>query len=182
MADADRETILKWMLANKAGPSEAAGKFGVPANRIKQWAHRARKDDPASPIEAQREVEQHRLPRVSSSIPPLAASVLTRVKIVRGLLSDCRRDSAAARASGSWQAVNAFARLERQLWLDLDEATRAEAQALADAEQAKLSARPDAALIGSIVGAIRAMPPDQREQLMEAIQGPPVLRLAKGGG
>ena len=181
MADATRETVLLWMAAHNASPTDAGQHFDMPANRIKQWAHRARRAAPAIAVKSPK-VGQHRIPQVSSTIPPLAPSVLTRVKIVRGLLSDCRRDSAAARDSGSWQAVNAFARLERQLWLDLDEATRADAQATADAEQAKLSARPDAELVGSIIAALRGMPPDAREQIMDALAGPASLRLVKAGG
>ena len=118
---------------------------------------------------------QSRIPKTAPPTPPSSATV-------RVLLEQCRDDSDGAREDRSWQAVNAFLRLERQLEIDLDAAVKAEKQDAADAEQAKLSARPDGALIGSIVSAIRAMPPDQRAQLMEAIQGPPVLRLATGGG
>ena len=181
MADADRDTVLAWMAAHNASPTDAGQHFDMPANRIKQWAHRARKAAPAIAVKSPK-VGQHRIPQVSSTIPPLAPSVLTRVRIVRGLLSDCRRDATNARDDGSWQAVNAFARLERQLWLDLDQAERDEKQAAADAEQAALSARPDEALMGSIIGAIRSMPSDQRDQLMEALAGPALLRLATGGG
>jgi len=100
---------------------------------------------------------------------------------IRMLLEQARDDSDAARDDRSWQAVNAFLRLERQLLIDLDAAIKREAQAIADAKQAALAARPDGALLGSIIGAIRSMPPDQREQLMEALQGPPALRLATAG-
>ena len=114
--------------------------------------------------------------------PPRPKITIMESATIRVLIEQCRDDSDAAREDRSWQAVNAFLRLERQLLIDLDESEKREVQAAADAEQAKLSARPDAALLGSIIGAIRAMPPDQRAQLMEAIQGPPVLRLATGGG
>jgi hypothetical protein len=98
--------------------------------------------------------------------------------VVRRLLDECRRDADAARACESWQAVNAFSRLERQLWIDLSDAIKAEAQERADAEAAAMAARPDAELLGSIIGAIRSMPADQREQIMDAVAGP-ALRVVR---
>lgn len=95
-----------------------------------------------------------------------------RSDVVRRLLEECQRDANAARECDSWQAVNAFSRLERQLWIDLAEAVKAEEQEKADAEAAAMAARPDAELLGSIIGAIRSMPADQREQIMEAVAGP----------
>lgn len=104
-----------------------------------------------------------------------------RSDVVRRLLDECQRDANAARECDSWQAVNAFSRLERQLWIDLAEALKAEAQEKADAEAAAMAARPDAELLGSIIGAIRSMPADQREQIMEAVAGPSlrVVRAAQ---
>lgn len=114
--------------------------------------------------------------------PPRPKITPTAAATIRVMLEQCRDDSDMARDDHSWQAVNAFLRLERQLIIDLDAAVKREAQEAADTEQAALAARPDAELIGSIIGAVRAMPPDQRQQIMEALSGPPVLRLAKGGG
>ena len=101
-----------------------------------------------------------------------------RSEVVRRLLDECRRDADAARACESWQAVNAFSRLERQLWIDLADAIKAEAQERADAEAAAMAERPDAELLGSIIGAIRSMPADQREQIMDAVAGP-ALRVVR---
>lgn len=121
-------------------------------------------------------------PGGQTRLPTLAPDAATDSRTIRVLLEQCRDDSDLAREDHSWAAVNAFLRLERQLLIDLDAAIKRETQAVADAEQAKLAARPDGALIGSIIGAIRSMPPDQREQIMEALQGPVPLRLAKAGG
>ena len=172
MADAPSVAVLAWMAANNAGPTAAAEHFGVPVNRVKQWSYVARHATTTAPP-----VEQHRLPRMSGTAP-----VVARVDVVRALLDSCRSDAALARDANSWQAVNAFARLELQLWIDLDDATTRATQEAADAEQAALSARPDEALMGSIIGAIRSMPSDQRDQLMEALAGPALLRLATSGG
>jgi len=172
MADAPSVAVLAWMAANNAGPTAAAQQFGVPVNRVKQWAYVARHAATVAPP-----VEQHRLPRMSGAGP-----VVARVEVVRALLDTCRSDAEAARDAGSWQAVNSFARLERQLWIDLDDATTRATEEAEAAEQAALSARPDAALMGSIIGAIRSMPSDQRDQLMEALAGPAMLRLATSGG
>ena len=75
---------------------------------------------------------------------------------MRGLLSDCRRDAANARDDGSWQAVNAFARLERQLWLDLDEAERIQVQAQPFATREEM------------VAALRAIPADVLAEALAA--------------
>ena len=122
---------------------------------------------------------QNRLPRQKA-----AAAALPSSGNLRALLKQSRADAADARDSGSWQAVNSFLRLERQLLIDIDETAAREAAARAEAEAADIASRPDESLIGSIIGAIRAMPPDQRERVMEAFAGPVGLRVvgAAGGG
>lgn len=121
-------------------------------------------------------------PGGQTRLPTLAPDAATDAATVRMLLEQCRDDSDAAREDRSWAAVNAFLRLERQLLIDMDAALKREAQAAAAAAQAKLSARPDAELVGSIIAALRGMPPDAREQIMDALAGPASLRLVKAGG
>jgi hypothetical protein len=119
---------------------------------------------------------QNRIPKAKRSKGEAQSDVVLR------LIRECQTDANDARASFSWQAVNAFSRLERQLWIDLAEARKREDQERADAEQATHAARPDAELLGSIIGAIRSMPADQREQIMEAIGGPVSLRVVRSAG
>lgn len=54
MADADRDTVLAWMTANKAGPAAAGRQFGLPTNRIKQWLHVARRRVAVAPAHPER--------------------------------------------------------------------------------------------------------------------------------
>jgi hypothetical protein len=127
-----------------------------------------RKSDPPS--------TQNRLQR------PKRATLDTQSKIIRRLIVECQDDANEARRSRSWQAVNTFSRLERQLWIDLAAATKREAEEAAAAEEAAMAARPDAELLGSIIAAVRAMPADQRDQLLEALSPPAPLRVVQAGG
>jgi transposase-like protein len=49
MADADRDTVLAWMTANKLGAAAASRHFGIPRNRIYQWEHKARQGAAVNP-------------------------------------------------------------------------------------------------------------------------------------
>lgn len=105
MADATRETVLLWMTANNAGPAAASRQFGIPANRIKQWAHVARQGVPVAPAHPERpnltilppppEVKVALPPSVeklAQSVVKLAlASIIKQMKKGDASIADCAK-------------------------------------------------------------------------------------------
>ena len=159
------------MAANNKTPAEAANHFGVPANRIRQWKFTANHANDPPPPTSTDKTSSHRI-----ALGPVPQPVA----VVRSLLAICRKDMAMAREDRSWQAVNAFARLERQLWADLDEAMKREAANAAEEEATAIASRDSGAVFAGLLDAVRELPEELREQLIAALDRQPHLSVVAG--